>query len=208
MPIRTDKGISLDNMARTYDLITPAEKSRFRKKQIALACLREGESVLEVGCGTAPLSLLARSIVGPRARVAGIDLAPRMLAQAQRKARDSGLSIDFQAASIDALPFRHGSFDVVLSSMMLHHLPVAVKRGGLAEIHRVLRPGGRFFLSDFCSPHVLTLPVAAVMFLWTEATRFQFMGRLPALVRECGFRDLRRVKKGLLLEHYLATKSE
>ena len=56
--------------------------------------------------------------------------------------------IDFRVASVDELPYPDSSFDVVTSTMTFHHLPVPVKERGLREIHRVLKPQGRFFLCD------------------------------------------------------------
>lgn len=202
------KGISLEKMAGYYDAVTPVERSGFRKKQIEMVGLREGEKVLEVGCGTGSLSLPAKILVGDTGEVEGIDIAPRMVAKAQEKAKKAGLDIAFKVASIDELPYPDGHFDAVISSFMFHHLPVKVKERGLREIRRVLKDGGRLFLCDFCSPHRLTFPIAYLLFIWLEATRFQLFGKLPALIRECGFEDVRLVKKGIFFEYYVIRKKQ
>ena len=201
------KGISLDYLAEHYDLLTPTERSRFRRKQIGMVGLRKGERVLEVGCGTATLSILAKRITGETGIVEGVDLAPKMIAKAQRKARASSLEISFKCASIDALPYADERFDAVISSFMFHHLPVEIKRRGLEEIYRVLTKGGRFFLSDFCSPHYLTIPIMVLMLIWWAPTRHQLFGKLPRLIEESSFGGPNLIKKGLFLEYYLMTKA-
>lgn len=200
---KQEKGISLDYMSDYYDVLTPAERSGFRRRQIDLAGLREGDKVLEVGCGTGVLSILAKLAVGETGEVTGIDLAPKMVARAQEKARKAGLDISFEVASVDELPCEDGHFDAVISSLMLHHLPLDVKRKGLQEIRRVLRDDGRFFLTDFCSPHWLTIIPMYLMLVWSSYTRFQLLGKLPGLIRECGFETVRLLKKGFFLEYYL-----
>jgi len=137
------KGISLNHLSDYYDTITPAEKSKFRRKQISLINLREGEKVLDVGCGTGALSILAKLSVGEAGEVEGIDIAPKMITKAQKKARESNLKISFRTASIDELPYPDEFFDVVISSMMFHHLPVKIKKKGLKEIYRALTKEGR-----------------------------------------------------------------
>jgi len=199
------KGLSLDKSAKYYDLMTPSEKSRFRRSQIEMIQLKPGERVLEVGCGTGVLSILAKLAVGDEGTVDGIDLAPRMIAQAQSKTKNMGLEINFQTASIDELPFPNDGFDVVISSLMFHHLPLEIKRLGLIEIKRVLESKGRFFLSDFCAPHPLTFIPMAAMLIWTAPTRYQLFGNLPGLLTEAGFKNVTLLKKGLFLEHYLLT---
>jgi len=200
------KGLSLGNLSKVYDLMTPADRSRFRRNQIALLNPREGERVLDVGCGPGALSLLSKVSVGGRGAVEGIDIARKMVVRARKKAEKAGLEVDFRVASIDELPYRDGVFDAVISSMMFHHLPLRVKRRGLEEVYRVLKTGGRFLLCDFCSPHGLAFPVACLMFIWTASTRYQLFGKVPALLEASSFRGAKLVNKGSFLEYYLLFK--
>jgi ubiquinone/menaquinone biosynthesis C-methylase UbiE len=82
----------------------------------------------------------------------GIDPAPEMIATARQKAAQKEIEIDFRVGVIEALPFAENSFDVVVSSLMMHHLPNALKTQGLAEIQRVLRPNGHLLIVDFKTP--------------------------------------------------------
>lgn len=202
------KGISLNYLSNYYDTITPAEKSRFRRMQIGLINLQKGEKVLDVGCGTGAISFLAKLAVGETGEVEGIDIAPKMITKAKEKARKADLKIRFNISSIDDLPYPDECFDVAISSMMFHHLPVDVKMAGLKEVYRALKKEGRFFLSDFCVPHYLTIPAMYLMFIWMSSTRYQLFGKLPGLIRESGFEEIRLVKKGFFLEHYLILKSK
>jgi len=196
---RHGRGISLNGFSRYYDLVTPAERSRFRRKQIELSGIRPGERVLDVGCGTGSLSILSRIAVGENGEAAGIDIAANMIAAARHKAQRAGLNIDFRVASVDNLPYPDGSFDVVTSTIMFHHLPIQIKERGLREIHRVLKTDGRFFLCDFLTPHPLTVPLMLLMFVWIPSTRYQLFGRLPKLIRECGFAAPQLVVRGAFL---------
>ena len=203
---KPSKGISLDAYSNYYDLMAPAEKSGFRKKQLGLIPVRNGEKVLDVGCGTGAMTILAKRAVGDEGEVEGIDIAPKMIQKARKKASALNLHIGFTVASIDELPFPDEYFDLIISSMMFHHLPVNIKRSGLKECYRVLRDEGRLFLSDFCSPPFLTAPIMALMFLWRKSTRFQLFGRLPGLMKTSGYRDITLLKKGIFLKHYLISK--
>jgi ubiquinone/menaquinone biosynthesis C-methylase UbiE len=204
---KKSQGISLDVLSDYYDLLTFTEKSKFRRKQIALMDIHKGEKVLDVGCGTGALSILSKIAVGESGQVEGIDLASKMISKSQHKARKANLKINFKTASVSDLPYPDNLFDLVISSMMFHHLPVDVKKKGLNEIYRVLKDKGRFFLCDFGSPHILTIPFMYLMLIWISPTRFQLFGRLPGLIRECQFKNIELKKKGLFLEYYLITKS-
>jgi ubiquinone/menaquinone biosynthesis C-methylase UbiE len=114
-----------------------------------LAQLRAGEAVLDVGCGTGSLALVSKERVGETGRVCGIDPGVQQITRARHKAAHSGRAIDFQVGVIEQLAFPDQSFDVVLSTLMMHHLPDDLKRQGLAEIMRVLKLGGRLLVVDF-----------------------------------------------------------
>lgn len=200
------KGISLNPMAGCYDMLTPAEKSRLRQKQIELAGIKEGDTVLEVGCGTGVMSLLARLKTGNTGKVHGVDIAEKMIIKARKKAEKYGLDIDFKVASIDSLPFPDNHFDVVIASLMFHHLPVRIKERGLKEIYRVLKNNGRFLLSDFSSPSIVAAPLMFLLLFWLDSTRYQLLGKLPGLIRKAGFTNIRIAKKGAFIKHYLIKK--
>jgi ubiquinone/menaquinone biosynthesis C-methylase UbiE len=144
------------NWARRYDLlmglVTFGREQAFRTKIADLARLQPGEEVLDVGCGTGTLAMVARQRVGETGRVSGIDPSAQMIARASHKAVRRNLVIDFQVGVIEQLAVPDQSFDVVLSTFMMHHLPDDLKRRGVREIARVLKPGGRLLVLDMKGP--------------------------------------------------------
>lgn len=123
-----------------------------RQKTIELAQLRNGDAVLDVGCGTGTLAIMLKERVGATGRVCGIDPGPQQIARARSKVTRQNRAVDFQIGVIEQLAFADASFDAVTSTMMMHHLPDDLKRQGLAEILRVLKPGGRLAIADFNRP--------------------------------------------------------
>jgi demethylmenaquinone methyltransferase/2-methoxy-6-polyprenyl-1,4-benzoquinol methylase/phosphoethanolamine N-methyltransferase len=108
--------------------------------------------VLDVGFETGGLAIAAAARVGPAGRVHGVDASPEMVARGRHRATRAGVSIVLDVALVEALPFADRSFDVVLSSLMLHHLPEDLRVRAFAEIRRVLRAGGRLMAVDFEPP--------------------------------------------------------
>ena len=149
------KGLVL-HWALGYDLLvwllTHGRPRAFRMKFVGLARLKPGESVLDVGCGTGSLAIAAKRHVGEQGQVFGIDASPEMIARATSKAASAGIEVSFKTAVAEALPFAGATFDVVLSTLMLHHLPRKVRQQCLSEILRVIKPDGRVLVVDFGKP--------------------------------------------------------
>ncbi|HEY0755582.1 MAG TPA: methyltransferase domain-containing protein [Ktedonobacteraceae bacterium] len=122
---------------------------KMRQRTATLAQLQPGEQVLDVGCGTGTLLLEVARYLDRAGRAVGIDPGTEQITRARAKAARRGLSVDFQIGVIEQIPFPDQTFDVVLSTLMMHHLPAPLKRQGLAEIARVLKPGGRLVIADF-----------------------------------------------------------
>src|SRR5579872_3957194 len=139
--------------AASYDLllwlITFGREKTLREKVLRLARLKKGENILDIGCGTGTLAIAARQQVGPAGMVCGIDASPEMIARADKKAQKAGAQIAFKHSIVEAVPFPDAHFDVVLSTVMLHHLPRKARQQCAAEIRRVLKPGGRLLVVDF-----------------------------------------------------------
>jgi ubiquinone/menaquinone biosynthesis C-methylase UbiE len=133
------------------NLMTLGHARRLRRLTVDNALIKPGDSVLDVGCGTGEVTLLAKTRA-KAGKVYGIDPAPEMITVARRKATRKKLDIDFRVGVIESLPFPDSSIDVVTSSLMMHHLPEDLKVRGLAEIYRVLKPGGRLLIADFMRP--------------------------------------------------------
>src|SRR5262245_35483210 len=132
-------------------LTTLGHARLLRRVTVDQALIKPGDHVLDVGCGTGEVTLLAKTRAKD-GKVYGIDPAPEMIAVARKKAAHKRLEIDFRVGMIESLPFPDSSIDVVISSLMMHHLPDELKVRGLAEVYRVLKPGGRLLIADFMRP--------------------------------------------------------
>ncbi len=152
---------------------------------VAQAQLQPGFRVLDIGCGTGTLVVMIRQ-AHPGVDVTGIDPDPKALARAARKAARAGVAIRLQRGFADALPYAGGRFDRVFSSMMFHHVPRPEKPGVLAEVCRVLAPGGRLEFVDFDDPALLDLMRGAGL---AEARR---SGTYPTLPRRIVYYQARR----------------
>jgi ubiquinone/menaquinone biosynthesis C-methylase UbiE len=140
---------------RHYDfqvwLATGGREHRLREAILDCAGLVPGEAMLDIGCGTGTLAIAAKRRLGLESRVSGIDASPEMVAAARAKARKAGLGIEVETATAQALPFPDNSFDLVTSTLMLHHLPKPARAVCTAEMLRVLKPGGRGLVVDFAT---------------------------------------------------------
>jgi ubiquinone/menaquinone biosynthesis C-methylase UbiE len=125
------------------------QERNFRRLTLDLAHVAPGETVLDVGCGTGTLALAAAERVGGSGRVIGIDPAAQLLARARKKAARLASSAEFHEAGIETLPLPDNSIDAALGTFMMHHVPNELVRRGLAEVRRVMKPGGRLLLIDF-----------------------------------------------------------
>jgi ubiquinone/menaquinone biosynthesis C-methylase UbiE len=115
------------------------------------AGVQPGQRVLDVGCGTGYFARLLAQAVGPEGRVVGIDPSPAMIGYASRQAARAK-NCQFQVGTAEALEFPADYFDVVVSSLVMHHLPEDLQVTALQEIRRVLRRGGKVLIAEAQMP--------------------------------------------------------
>ena len=151
-------GITLDHAAPLYDWLAPlmtlGSEHRLHRQVVARLALDRPAAVLDVGCGTGTLTRQIYDALpadAPR-RVCGVDAAEAMIAVANKKA-GARPGLEFAAALAEELPYADGSFDRVLSTFFFHHLNFELKIKSLAEIWRVLRPGGQAAILDVDVPY-------------------------------------------------------
>lgn len=111
------------------------------------ADLQSGEIVLDLGSGAGLDAMIAAPLVGAKGKIVGVDLTPSMVARAQKNVSATGVdNAVFLEGDIEQLPIEDSSIDVVISNCTINLVPNKVR--AYAEIARVLRPGGRFIISD------------------------------------------------------------
>lgn len=175
-------GWRYDLMEWFFDIFLFRGKLReMRQRTADLAHIQPGEKVLDVGCGTGTLAIEVEPRIGPAGRVVGVDPGEQQIARARLKAARRNLPVEFQIGVVEQLDFPDQTFDVVLSTIMMHHLSDSLKRQGLAEIARVLKPGGRLVIADFKRPD--ERPAQSVRF-GAGGSRTQ---DLIALIKDAGF---------------------
>ena len=156
---------------------------------VELAKIKPGDKVLDVGCGTGSLTLTAKSAAGRDGIVHGIDASPEMIEVARRKVPRSGSEVVFDVGLIEQLAFPDATFDVVISRLVIHHLPDDLKHRGFAEILRVLKPGGSVLIADFSPPanpvlNHITSALVGSHIMQTD------VWALPPMLASAGFIDI------------------
>jgi ubiquinone/menaquinone biosynthesis C-methylase UbiE len=175
-----------DRLAEVYDRRWASYVEGSVRETLRRIEIRDGDRVLDVGCGT---GVLLEAIAGraPAARLAGVDLSLAMLAVARHKL---GERASLVAGEAGGLPFADHRFDLVLSSSALHYWPDPA--AGLAEIARVLRPGGRVGITDWCADY-LAIQVADLLLRVLEPAHHRAYGTKDCerLLGESGFEGIR-----------------
>lgn len=145
-------GMGLDWLLPLYDPFTSLlGLDGARRELVRQADLRPGQRVLDIGCGTGTLVVLAKRLF-PEVEVIGLDPDPKALARAERKAHRAGVHVTFERGFSDALDHAEASFDRIFSSFMFHHLERHEKERTLLAVRRVLKPEGSLHLLDFDGP--------------------------------------------------------
>ena len=143
-------------IAPRYDVLnrvmTGGRDRRWRAITVAETRLRRGGAALDVATGTGDLALALARVAGPGGRVVGIDFAEAMLEVARRKAHQRGVTVEFRHADALDLPFPNASFDAVTIGFGLRNVTDIPR--ALAEMARVLRPGGRLACLEVTKPRV------------------------------------------------------
>jgi len=188
------------------NILTLGFARRLRTLTVDHALLQPGEKILDVGCGTGAVTLPAKVRVGKGGEAAGIDPAPEMITVARQKASRAGLEIDFRVGVIESLPFPDGTFDAVTSSLMMHHLPENVRAKGMAEILRVLKPGGRLLIADMMRPNTSFLRQLFASLALHHGLKFGIED-LPEMLNGAGFKEIKQLESHFLVIGFVrATK--
>ena len=157
-----------DRIAGVYDLMNSAMTAglhhQWRQRAVDRAQVGPGSDALDVCCGTGDLALELRRRIGPDGRVVGSDFSEPMLELARRKSGEEGLPVEFGWADALDLPYGDESFDAVTVGFGARNL--ADLDRGLAEMARVLRPGGRLVILEITRPQ--REPLSSFYSLWFD----------------------------------------
>jgi arsenite methyltransferase len=186
-----------DTMAQSYsasDLQGTPEGSN-----LGLGCgtpvsfldLHEGNTILDLGSGAGIDAFIAARKVGPTGRVIGVDMTPQMIEKAQENARKiAAENVEFRLGEIENLPVETGSIDWVISNCVINLVPD--KGRVFREIHRVLRPGGSFVVSDIVSIGEIPEAVKRDMELWAGCVAGALKKELYLeIIERCGFEKIK-----------------
>ena len=153
---------------------------RYKTLLIEQAKLEAGQQVLDLGCGTGTLAIMAKQ-AQPSAEVFGLDADPDMLKVATYKSGQRNAPVKFDVGFTNQLPYPDASFDRILSSIMIHHLKTPDKIITAQEVFRVLKPGGQLHIIDFGKPYTLYGKILGQFLHKFEEANDNIEGKLPGI---------------------------
>ena len=179
-------------LTRFYDPVVAltSRESGFKRRLLEHARVKNGESVLDLACGTGTLAIEIKK-EHPKAKVHGVDGDPEILERARAKAREAGVRVAFEEGLSTELPYETKTIDVFVCTLFFHHLTDEAKADTAEEIRRVLRLGGRVLIADWGRPQD---PLMRMFFLNVQIldgfrnTASNVAGRLPEFLRDAGLK--------------------
>ncbi len=177
-------------LTRFYDpaIRLTTREGTFKRRLLEQAAIGDRARVLDLGCGTGTLAIMAKR-GRPGAAVSGLDADPKMLGRAVRKAGEAGLEVRFDQGLSNELPYPDATFDRVLSTLFFHHLRPEDKGLTVAEVVRVLKPGGELHVADWGLPSDPLMRLLSLQIRFgdgDESTRENLSGLLPGVFERGG----------------------
>lgn len=162
---------------------------------IALASLREGEMVLDLGAGGGFDCFLAANKVGEGGRVIGVDMTPEMIKKAKENAKKGGYkNVEFRLGEIENLPVEDNSVDVIISNCVINLVPD--KKKAFREAFRVLKTGGRIMISDIVLLKELPERIGESLELYVGCLSGAALKKdYLSAVKEAGFQDVKIIEE-------------
>jgi ubiquinone/menaquinone biosynthesis C-methylase UbiE len=176
---------------RSYDVLSTLfffGRRRVFTRLAALSGARPGERVLDVGCGSGYFTRVMAEAVTPGGGAVGVDPSADVIARARSLTRLANCS--FSEGIAETLDAPDGSYDVVVSSLMIHHLPEPVRPRAIDEMFRVLGPGGRLLVADFRPPTTRIGRFLLMGHVISPAMKNNPVHPLEPMVRDAGFQQL------------------
>jgi len=180
-------------------------EKRLRRKILKFADIKDGDRVIDIGCGTGTSALIIAGDVGDKGEVVGIDLSDRMLDVARRKLEKHRFrNVTFLKANAEEIPYPDSYFDKVTAFASLHEMNHEGRINTLREIERLLRRGGMALIADYNNMPEKIAGMLLIRFLLAvfegDTARDMVMRGIDSEIKEAGV-DLRIVKKeGILCD--------
>jgi len=184
-----------DRIKTRYNLESRAQGGLGCGHNLSLLALRSGERVLDLGCGRGQETLEAAKLVGEGGLAVGLDLTPEMVrAAVERAAAEGCVNVRFVVGDMERLPFLPESFDAVMSNCAINH--AGDKSRVYREVHRVLKTGGRFVISDPVTRYPLPQEIKRNPCQWAMCfggvvTEQEYL----QCIREAGFRRVEIINR-------------
>ena len=189
--MKTEGEIISGNKAKWYEFLQTLRGAYLvYKRMIYLIKPSCKEEVLDVGCGTGRALFLLREKCGASIRLCGVDPSEDMIQIAESKNTSRNSGIQFKVGVGERLEFEDNRFDLVVSSLTFHHLPIDVKQKTAQEIYRVLKPSGKVMISDFVGPRNWLGRIIGATVKKHAFTEENFQKLVAKALQEAGFRDI------------------
>lgn len=156
------------------------------------------QHILDLGCGPGNL-ILEFKAKQPQVKITGLDIDPKILQIADQKLKKAQIEAKLIEASGTEIPDGK-QYDIVVSTLMIHHLQSMDKKKMVGEAYRVLKTGGKFYLYDFSPPKNWFGKILAPIYGLFEEIDDGVKGKYPVFLKEAGFKNVRSVFRSMLFE--------